>query len=109
MKVGAFFYVKKEEITLKKSIFKKGMSAFLAVLMCFSAMVGMGTTTALAAEAGETDTVVMMSFPREGDANYSGNWGHPELHYMNGWSAGSSSKITAYTVGSWNGTACYCI
>ena len=28
---------------------------------------------------------------------------------MNGWSAGSSSKITAYTVGSWNGTACYCI
>ena len=54
---------------MKKSIFKKGMSAFLAVLMCFSAMVGMGTTTALAAEAGETDTVVMMSFPREGDAN----------------------------------------
>lgn len=48
---------------MKKSFFKKGMSAFLALLMCFSALIGMGTTTAFAAEAGETDTVVMMSFP----------------------------------------------
>ena len=93
---------------MKKSVFKKSLSAFFALLMCFSALIGTGTT-ALAAEAGETDTVVMMSFPREGDANYDGNWGHPELHYMNGWASHASEKITAYTVGSWSGSACYCI
>ena len=94
---------------MKKSVFKKGMSAFLALLMCFSALIGMGTTTALAAEAGETDSVVMFSFPRDGDANYGGDWGHGALNYMNGWSAGETRYITAYTVGSWNGNACYCI
>lgn len=94
---------------MKKSIFKKGTSAILALLMCFSAILGMGTTTALAAEAGETNNVVMMSFPRDGDANYNGNWGHPEMHYMNGWTANDTNSIQAYAVGSWNGTACYCI
>ena len=77
---------------MKKSVFKKSLSAFFALLMCFSALIGTGTT-ALAAEAGETDTVVMMSFPREGDANYDGNWGHPELHYMNGWASHASEKM----------------
>ncbi|MBQ3187739.1 MAG: carboxypeptidase regulatory-like domain-containing protein, partial [Alistipes sp.] len=57
----------------------------------------------------ETDEVVMMAFPREGDENFSANWGHGELHYMNGWYAGESKKITVYTIGSWNGNACYCI
>jgi len=93
---------------MKKNLFRKGMSALLAVMMCLSAFIGMGTTTALAAEA-ETDEVVMMSFPREGDDNYSANWGHGELHYMNGWFAGESKKVTVYTIGSWNGNACYCI
>jgi len=93
---------------MKKNLFRKGMSALLAVMMCLSAFIGMGTTTALAAEA-ETDEVVMMSFPREGDDNYSANWGHGELHYMNGWFANESKKITVYTIGSWNGNACYCI
>ena len=93
---------------MKKNLFRKGMSALLAVMMCLSAFIGMGTTTAFAAEA-ETDEVVMMSFPREGDDNYSANWGHGELHYMNGWFANESKKITVYTIGSWNGNACYCI
>ena len=93
---------------MKKNLFRKGMSALLAVMMCLSAFIGMGTTTAFAAEA-ETDEVVMMAFPREGDANYSANWGHGKLHYMNGWFAGDSKKVTVYTIGSWNGNACYCI
>ena len=93
---------------MKKNLFRKGMSALLAVMMCLSAFIGMGTTTAFAAEA-ETDEVVMMAFPREGDDNYSANWGHGELHYMNGWFAGESKKVTVYTIGSWNGNACYCI
>lgn len=93
---------------MKKNLFRKSMSALLAVMMCLSAFIGMGTTTAFAAEA-ETDEVVMMAFPREGDDNYSANWGHGELHYMNGWFAGESKKVTVYTIGSWNGNACYCI
>ena len=93
---------------MKKNLFRKGMSALLAVMMCFSAFIGMGTTTAFAAEA-ETDEVVMMAFPREGDDNFSANWGHGELHYMNGWYAAESKKVTVYTIGSWNGNACYCI
>ena len=93
---------------MKKNLFRKGMSALLAVMMCLSAFIGMGTTTAFAAEA-VTDEVVMMAFPREGDDNYSANWGHGKLHYMNGWFAGDSKKVTVYTIGSWNGNACYCI
>lgn len=108
MKFGAFFYSKKEEFTLKKSIFKKGTSALLAMVMCLSTFFGIGSTTAFAAES-TTDEVVMISFPRDGDDNLGGDWGHDELHYMNGWTASESSKITVYTVGSWTGNACYCI
>lgn len=93
---------------MKKSFFRKGASALLAVVMCLSSFLGIGATTAFAAEE-VSDTVVMFSFPREGDANFSGNWRHGDLQYMNGWSAGASSKITVYTVGSWSGNACYCI
>ncbi|MBR4968255.1 MAG: Cys-Gln thioester bond-forming surface protein, partial [Bacteroidaceae bacterium] len=93
---------------MKKSFFKRGTSALLAVIMCLSAFLGIGSTTAFAAE-GTTDEVVMFSFPREGDANIGGDWGHGELRYMNGWSAGSTKKITVYTIGSWSGNACYCI
>lgn len=90
---------------MKKSFFRKGASELLAVVMCLSSFLGIGATTAFAAEE-VSDTVVMFSFPREGDANFSGNWGHGDLQYMNGWSAGASSKITVYTVGSWSGKAC---
>ena len=93
---------------MKKSFFKRGASALLAVVMCLSTFLGIGSTTAFAAEA-TTDEVVMFSFPREGDDNFGGDWGHGELHYMNGWSAASTKKITVYTIGSWSGNACYCI
>ena len=47
---------------------KRFMSLFLAVLMCVTSLVGMGTT-AYAAE--ETDDVYLVSFPRDGDLNLS--------------------------------------
>ena len=93
---------------MKMSLFKKGTSMLLAVIMCLSTFIGFGTTTAFAAES-TTAEVVMMSFPREGDDNFGGDWGHGELRYMNGWSAAETKKITVYTVGSWSGNACYCI
>ncbi len=55
---------------MKTSIFKKGVSVFMAMLMCLSALVGIGTTTAFA--AGTKSEVYTISFPRDGDANYSG-------------------------------------
>lgn len=91
----------------KTSVFKRGLTAFMAMLLCLSSFIGLGTTTAYA--AGEQAEVYMISFPRDGDANYGGDWGHPNLHYMNGWTSGSSDKTTIRAMGSYTGIACYCI
>ena len=91
---------------MKKSLFKRGASALLAVVMCLSTFLGIGSTTAFAAE-NTTEEVIMISYPRDGDSNYNGDWGHGELRYMNGWSAGATKYMTVYTMGSWVGNACY--
>ena len=98
---------------MKKNIFRRGMSGLLAVLMTFTALMSIGTTTAFAAStAGETAESYSVGFPRDGDANldYSGTWGHDELHYMNGWTSGEATWMTTlHTIGSFDGPACYCI
>ena len=85
---------------------KKIMSLFLAALMCVTTLAGFGTT-AYAAE--ETDEVYLVSFPRDGDANYGGEWGHGSYNFMNGWSSGSSRYTTVRAMGSFEGNICYCI
>lgn len=79
---------------MKKNFFKRGMAGLLSLVMCLTALVGIGTTTAYA--AGERAEVYLVSFPRSGDANidYSGTWGHPNLRYMNGWHSGESKYTT---------------
>ena len=65
-----------------------------------------------AAFTGETADSYSVAFPRDGDANldYSGTWGHDELHYMNGWTSGEATWMTTlHTIGSFDGPACYCI
>ena len=98
---------------MKKNIFRRGISGLLAVLMTFTALMGIGTTTAFAAStAGETAESYSVGFPRDGDANldYSGTWGHDERHYMNGWTSGEATWMTTlHTIGSFDGQACYCI
>ena len=101
------FANKEEKLMSKTSVFKRGLTAFMAMLLCLSSFIGLGTTTAYA--AGEQAEVYMISFPRDGDANYGGDWGHPNLHYMNGWTSGSSNKTTIRAMGSYTGIACYCI
>lgn len=66
---------------MKKNLFKRGMAGLLSLVMCLTALVGLGTTTAFA--AGEQAEVYLISFPRSGDANldYGGSWGHPNLQY----------------------------
>ena len=93
---------------MKTSILRKGTSLFMALVMCLSAFIGIGSTTAFA--AGEEAEAVLISFPRDGDANYSaGDWGHDHLNYMNGWSAGETRFNTVYAMGSYYGNICYCI
>ena len=82
------------------------MSLFLAALMCVTTLAGFGTT-AYAAE--ETDEVYLVSFPRDGDDNYSGEWGHGSHEFMNGWATDTSRYTSVYAMGSYNGNICYCI
>ena len=91
---------------MKTQKIKKCMSLFLAALMCVTTLFGIGTT-AYAAE--ETDEVCLVSFPRDGDANYGGKWGHGSYTYTNGWSMASSRYTTVRAMGSYDGNICYCI
>ena len=91
---------------MKKKSFKRGTSMLLALLMCFSTIFGLGTT---AFAAGEQAEVYMIGFPRDGDANYGGEWGHPNLNYMNGWSSGKSNYTNIRAMNSYEGNICYCI
>lgn len=91
---------------MKTQKFKRTLSLFLAMLMCVTTLFGMGTT-AFAAE--ETDEVYLISYPRDGDANYSGEWGHGSLSFMNGWFSGTSRYTTVRAMGSYEGNICYCI
>ena len=91
---------------MKMQKFKRTLSLFLAILMCVTTLFGMGTT-AFAAE--ETDEVYLISYPRDGDANYGGEWGHDSLSFMNGWSTATSRFTTIRAMGSYEGNICYCI
>ncbi len=91
----------------KTTPLKRYFTAFMAMLLCLSSFIGLGTTTAYA--AGEQAEICLISFPRDGDANYDGEWGHGDLQLMNGWTTGKSDKTTIRAIGSYTGTACYCI
>ena len=52
---------------MKTHFFKRGIAGLLSLVMCLSAFIGLGTTTAFA--AGEQAEVYLISFPRSGDAN----------------------------------------
>lgn len=68
---------------MKAHSLKKGVSMLLAMVMCLTTFLGIGTTTAFA--AGEQADVYLVGFPRDGDANYGGEWGHGSHTFMNGW------------------------
>ena len=95
-----------------KKLYRRSISGLLALLICFTAILSSGVTAFAAASTGETADSYSVAFPRDGDANldYSGTWGHDELHYMNGWISGEATWMTTlHTIGSFDGPACYCI
>ena len=67
-----------------KTKFKKDVSLVLAAVMSLTAFMGIGATTAFAA-VGEKADVYLVDYPRSGDTNNNGEWGHGNLNYMNGW------------------------
>ena len=89
-----------------KKLYRRSISVLLALLICFTAILGSGVTAFAAASTGETADSYSVAFPRDGDANldYSGTWGHDELHYMNGWTSGEATWMTTlHTIGSFDG------
>ena len=91
---------------MKTKNFKRPIALFLAVMLCASLLFSLGTT-AFAAE--ETANVCLIAFPRDGDANYNGEWGHGNLNFMNGWSTKASSFTLIRAMGQYSGNICYCI
>ena len=95
-----------------KKLYRRSISGLLALLICVTASLGSGVTAFAAAPTGEIADSYSVAFPRDGDADldYSGTWGHDELHYMNGWTSGEATWMTTlHTIGSFDGPACYCI
>lgn len=91
-----------------KTKFKKAVSLMLAAVMSLTAFTGIGATTAFAA-VGEKADVYLVDYPRSGDTNNNGEWGHGNLNYMNGWK-GLSTKYTGLrAMGSYSGNIAYCI
>ena len=85
---------------------KRALSLFMAAVLCCAALLGLGTTAYAAREQG---TVYQIAFPRSGDENYSGAWGHDAAEYMNGWSVGQAKHTSVLAIGSYNSSICYCI
>lgn len=91
---------------MKTKNFKRPIALFLAVVLCAAMLFSMGTT---AFAAGETEVVCLIAFPRDGDANYSGEWGHGNLNFINGWSTKASTVTLIRAMGQYDGNICYCI
>jgi uncharacterized surface anchored protein len=91
-----------------KTNIKRAVSFVMATVLSLSAFMSIGTSTAFAA-SGEKTNVYMVDFPRDGDANYDGVWGHSNLTLKNGWHTGSSTHTNLKAIGSYSGNIAYCI
>ena len=91
-----------------KTNIKRAISFVMATVLSLSAFMSIGTSTAFAA-SGEKTKVYMVDFPRDGDANYDGVWGHSNLTLKNGWHTGSSTHTNLKAIGSYSGNIAYCI
>lgn len=91
-----------------KTKIKRALSFVMATVLSLSAFMSIGTSTAFAA-SGEKTKVYMVDFPRDGDANYDGVWGHSNLTLKNGWHTGSSTHTNLKAIGSYSGNIAYCI
>ena len=79
-----------------KKFYRRSISGLLALLICFTTILGSSVTALATSVPAETAKSYSVAFPRNGDANLdtSGTWGHDELHYMNGWTSGEKTWMT---------------
>lgn len=93
---------------MKKFNFKKITSLFMAALMCATTFAGVSSKTVYAA-TGEEAKVYIVEYPRSGDANFDGAWGHDSYYFMNDWKVLSTKHTTLRMLGSYSGNIAYCI
>ena len=77
---------------------------FLAVLMCFSSLIGVAAT----AYAATKQDVYIIDLPRGKETNKE-HWGHPAYELMNGWSTFNTDYVTVKAIDDYEGDSCYCI
>lgn len=87
-----------------KKFIKRSTSLFLAVLMCFSSLIGVTAT----AHAATKQDVYIIDLPRGKETNKE-HWGHPAYELMNGWSTFNTDYVTVKAIGDYEGDSCYCI
>lgn len=87
-----------------KKFLKRSTSLFLAVLMCFSSLIGVTAT----AHAATKQDVYIIDLPRGKETNKE-HWGHPAYELMNGWSTFNTDYVTVKAIGDYEGDSCYCI
>lgn len=87
-----------------KKFIKRSTSLFLAVLMCFSSLIGVTAT----AHAATKRDVYIIDLPRGKETNKE-HWGHPAYELMNGWSTFNTDYVTVKAIGDYEGDSCYCI
>ena len=85
-----------------KTKLKKAVSRMLATVMSLTTFMSIGATTAFAA-VGEKADVYLVDYPRSGDTNNNGQWGHGNLNYMNGWKGLSTTHTGLRAIGSYSG------
>lgn len=87
-----------------KKFIKRSASLFLAVLMCFSSLIGVTAT----AHAATKQDVYIIDLPRGKETNKE-HWGHPAYELMNGWNTFNTDHVTVKAIGDYEGDSCYCI
>lgn len=87
-----------------KKFIKRSTSLFLAVMMCFSSLIGVTAT----AHAATKQDVYIIDLPRGKETNKE-HWGHPAYELMNGWSTFNTDYVTVKAIGDYEGDSCYCI
>lgn len=93
---------------MKTNTLKRGVSFFMTLMLCLSALIGVASPALAAGVQGES---LIISFPRVNDAqaDYNGAWGRGELEFMNGWSAHSTIYTTFFAIDDYDSPICYCI
>ena len=97
---------------MAKNKLMKSLMCLMAALMLFALWPGSGAVKE--AEAATTEPYLYRLPLADDDVfddpDWSTKWGHPEMHYMNGYSQIANDHSSTFVVlGSWSGDLAYCV